>query len=254
MLCADRNVLPEEVLVITGHPQSGDLMDTIRASVGLGDARYSVMEPTGRIRVKIEDALKRKDIRVILVDECVIPDELDTIPKRDLEFRENMGKQDWGWLDELPNSESDIVLCLKPTNAKVKLPTNTRVRSKFLTTPHRQGLQTSCMWMYYNIDNYLDQSIDMLNKSWKYIQENLKLEEVDKLPASKPLIWVDIKEHGWTPTKVMRLLKCFGVQVKIGEKGLFLTGNEELTAARRDMPPNWEALHLNAVHGLEAEV
>merc|ERR1719430_1889115 len=108
--------------------------------------------------------------------------------------------------------------------------------------------------MYYNIDNYLEQSIDMLNKSWRYIQENLKLEEEDKLPASKPLIWLHIKERGWSPMKVMRHLRGFGVKVKIGEKGFFLTGSEELTAAKRDMPPNWEALHFNAVHGLEAEV
>ena len=63
-----------------------------------------------------------------------------------------------------------------------------------------------------------------------------------------------IKAHGWSPMKVMRHLRGFGVKVNIGEKGLFLTGNEELAAARRDMPSNWEALHYNAMHGVEAQV
>ena len=152
MLCADRRIKPGEVKVITGYPRTEILMEKIRQA-GFENSQLSVLNHSDHTRVELQKAFKDAKVRVILADECVIPGDVTL---------EEGSQQDWRWLDSISNSSTDLVLCLKPSPAaeKVKLPMATRVTTKFLPTPHRQGLQPNCMWRYYSrvkgLDNHLD--------------------------------------------------------------------------------------------------
>jgi len=109
------------------------------------------------------------------------------------------------------------------------------------------------MTLFYNyfVDNVLGYKIDCrLDEVWVL----LKLENERKLPESKPLLWLDIKERDWGPGKVLQKLRDAGVSVDMGGTGLFLCPHNELSKAKRQMPANWKALHQDAMHGLEAEV
>ena len=108
------------------------------------------------------------------------------------------------------------------------------------------------MSLFYNyvVDNVLGYKIDC---RWDEVDVLSKLEKEQKLPESKPLIWMDIRERDWGPGKVLQKLRDVGVSVDMGT-GLFLCAHDEVSTAKRRMPSRWKALHQDAMHGLEAEV
>ena len=248
MLCADRRINPEEVKVITGYPRTEILMEKIRQA-GFENSQYSVLSHSDHTGWELQKAFKDKKVRVILADECVIPGDVTL---------EEGSQQDWRWLDSISNSSTDLVICLKPSPAaeKVKLPKATRVMTKFLPTPHRQGLQPNCMWRYYSRVKGLDNHMDVKKRTWTFVQDSLKMEREDRLPESKPTLWMDVKERGWDAKRILQELRgVAGGRLDDGnDTGFFLCGTKNLAKAKSQMPLNWTALHQDSMHGLEAEV
>ena len=246
MLCADRRIKPREVKVITGYPRTEILMGKIRQA-GFENSQYSVLNHSDHTRVELQKAFKDDKVRVIFADECVIPGDVTL---------EEGSQQDWRWLDSISNSSTDLVLCLKPSPAaeEVKLPMATRVTTRFLPTPHRQGLQPNCMWRYYSRVKGLDNHMDVKKRTWTFVQDSLKMEREDRLPESEPTLWMKVKERGWDAERILQELRGVRVRLAGKETGLFLCGSKELARAKSQMPLNWTALHQDSMHGLEAEV
>ena len=268
MLCADRRIDPRDVLVISGYPGTENLVKQIKEA-GLEKAQYLMLRHPKLLRKQLEQVLREREnkVKVIFCDECLIPNmtnNMDFEMMERWEYDEKKGGVavdlmdilDWGWLAGIENTTCDLVICLKPHSREpeiVKLPYDPRIISQFLPTPHRQGFQPGCMTLFYNyfVDNVLGYKIDC---RWDEVGVLLKLENERKLPESKPLLWLDIKERDWGPGKVLQKLRDAGVSVDMGGTGLFLCPHNELSKAKRQMPANWKALHQDAMHGLEAEV
>ena len=273
MLVADRNINPRDVIVISVYPGTEGLIKQIKES-GLEKAEHLVLRHPKLIRNRLEEILKEERFKVIFCDECLIPYEenwsieisicnqhrnrfkVDLCDECQIPNEELWKIQDWTWLANIKNTSCDMVMCLKPDSRntdKVKLPDNPRrMISHFLPTPHRQGFQPGCMSLFYNhvVNNVLGYRTEGI---WDEIGVLLKLESERKLPESRPMLWLDIKERDWSLRKVMQQLRDVGVSSEKGN-GFFLCSRKMVSNAEKEMPANWKALHQDSMHGLEAEV
>ena len=72
ILCADRRIDPRDVLVISGYPQTENLMKQIKQA-GLEKAQYFVLRHPKLFRKQLEQVLRENKAKVIFCDECLIP-------------------------------------------------------------------------------------------------------------------------------------------------------------------------------------
>ena len=238
MLMAARGLGQKDVTVVTGAEGTEELQGWIKGYGGLEGAEYSKEHDSscgGREWLEALLVLEGKKNKIVIADECWGYADV---------------YQDWRWLASL-TSTADIVVCAKPSTYLTTLgippcvvipPFGPGVLSCQLKTPHRQGWQPRQMCKYVTWHhNYKD-----------FLRSDME-EALENLPASRPLLWLDLKKEGLREEEVVRevmdLLKEQGGQktgIWVHERG------KSMEVA--GLPTSWRALEENQVHGIEAEV
>ena len=78
-------------------------------------------------------------------------------------------------------------------------------------------------------------------------------ESVGNLPASLPLLWLELKQEDWKKEEVVeKVMDLLGEDKQ--KTGIWIQNDVRTSGEVNGWPKSWRALRHNQVHGIEAEV